>query len=583
MKSKILLLTILLVLPGLRLQSQYFYGTYGSPATDAKCMSAVSMDPGFLGLGTLMAGVNGTKLIITHTDAFGVVVCNQEHFFGNLANTPMTLTSAQIAESNMAEIVVIGTFIEPASLVEGVFFARFDAMCNLIAVNFFNWAIPLTALRLDGLYGSGTGQFYVAGQAYYNGAVGFPGTYPIALAFNSAGVNQWARVYTMGSVAGMVVQAADIEFYAPNNTLYMAGMYRTSNVAESDAFVLNLNAGTGAWIAGWRYGVTGLNRNDSFSGITTCNSTKLGGVTGLIVCGATNSMNGVHYDGWGLKINATGGILTTRVYDYAPIANQNNFFNDVMERVTQLAAPTYTYFFTGWVIGGAIGLDDAHVVKTNEVLGMPNHYTYGTVGLNEQGEFIAKQDPSLGAGGNGMYVFSTSHTAPGNRDFMLVGAYYNGVTHTGCPEVQAVTNSPVGPPLLADLYAQELDSLIPTSGVDLPPYSVAANIICPDSGAVPGGSNGKMFSEAQLAAEMIRIEAASGVRNLSAISIHSTNSGMANVTVTAITGQILFRAEMKLEEGANSLPTTGDIPAGIVIVSVTTQQGNSIVRKVLLQ
>jgi hypothetical protein len=357
------------------------------------------------------------------------------------------------------------------------------------------------------------------------------------------------------------------------------GSYRTAAGALADGFMFRADPATGNPLNGLRYGTN--NTEDYFTGITTSTSIALGGVTGLMISGSSNSRAVIpaNMDCWGMKINNAGGVLGSRLYDYSPTANRDNYSHDVIERRNSVGVPTY--FYTGYVRGGIFGNNDVHVVKTDDLMASTGNYTYGTP-LSEIGE-MSTANNNLGIGGfAGLGIYSTVSQGAPDRDFLLVKTYFNGVTQ--CNSSLNPPNTNNGPGILADLAVTPVNSVGLVGSVFTGP-SAANNILVCNNFTVGGGSNAKTAEGDDANAQdfNIDINAVSGVSNLSAITLSATESVNATVEVVNLLGATLFRSEMKLNEGNNTLPGTGDLATGIVVVRVIAENGMVFTKKVLIQ
>lgn len=573
MKTKIFILTMLCSLLGMNLSAQYFYRYYGDAGTDVALSCGANTSA--MGPGHLMAGISGTRLLVTRTDVAGNPVFNNYYSINNAAGAAMTLTSVQITEANATSIVLIGTWRDGGS--EGFFFLRLSNAGALQVLTCYRWTLAtVTNLTVRGMFNSAGARFYVAGACQYTSG-GISPTLPVGAAFDLAGACNWARIYsTPGNT--IVMQGEDVELYAPNNSLYMVGSYRTAATAVGDAFVIRLDPANGNSFNGARYGTTAS--EDTYTGITTCNSANIGGVTGLMISGTTNARAG-NQDCWGVKINAAFTVLRSNVYDYTSGPNRDNSSSDVLER-RHPTTGVFTYFFTGSVRGGVFGASDVQVVKTDDLLAGVGDYTYGTAGIDEFG-VIAGQDNNLAVAGQaGLAVYATVFQTAANRDFLLVKTYFNGQTQ--CNRSLNIATTFQGPGILADLAATPVNS-VGAINCSLAGPSGAGNVLVCTAAAVAGGSNAKTAegSDESIADFNMEIKAVSGVSNLSAITVSATESVKATVEVSSITGQLLYRGEMDLSLTGTQLPNTGELPAGVIVVKVTAENAVMASRKILLQ
>lgn len=530
-----------------------------------------------MGIGHLMAGVNGTTLQVVRTDVAGVPAFNN-YYTINIGAMALNLTSVQITERSATSMILIGTFQDPASLAEGFFFLDLNAAGALNNLTCWRWTGPgVTAMTVQGMFNSGNARFYVVGSATYT-AGGATSIVPVGAAFDAAGANIWARLYP--TFVNTTMRAGDVELYAPDGRLYMVGFHTAAGAGFSDAFMVPLDPANGNPLTPVNlYG--GPNTNESFSGVTTCNSVTAGGQVGLLMGGSSNIRAAVpqNYDGWILKANGNGTVLASNLYDYSPVANADNFGVDIVERRTPAGA--YTYFLGGWVIGGFYGANDMHVVKTNDVFTSIGNYTYGSALVETLEQLTVNNATGIGAFA-GLGVYGTQTTSAANRDFLLAKTYFNGVTQ--CNWSSHPVNTTPGPGFYTTTTIDVINSVGSMVVTLSAPTAVAFGTHC-NAISVAGGSNAKTAegSDEALADFMLEIQALSGVSNLSAITVTATESVKATVEVTSITGQQLYRGEMDLNHSGTQLPNTGELPAGVLVVKVVAGNGIAVTKKVLLQ
>jgi hypothetical protein len=585
MKIKIGLLALILSLLAPQGFSQFYYKTYGDLSdVPLQCGTNTPLITGIPILsGHAMAGSEGARLHVVRTNNAGIPFFNQYYTITGPTGGIVKITSVQITEANSTTLVLIGSFSDAGN--EGLFFLSLNPAGGLITLRTYLWTSGVvTNLRVNGMFNAGGTRFFVAGKTQVL-VGGINTVIPIAASFSLAGASNWGFMYYPG-LGGIQMEGADIEFFTGGGVsqLYMVGSFR--GPALTDGFVFSIDPSLG--------GPTSLvslygtfNTNESFSGVTTCNSTTLGGVTGLMISGTSNARPTVpaNLDIWGIKIDPAFNVLGSQLYDYSHFPNRDNFANDVVER--RRAPGIFTYFFTGTVKGGFFGLNDINVVKTNDLLvsTLPfGNFTYGTSALNESGEMATVK--SLTGINGGLIVFGTAATSPLNRDFIMEKSYFSG--HNTCNSRVDLPNTNPGPGLLNTFQIGQINSLvgIVSTLTILPTLPNFTYCFSPSLPAWTGASNLKTTDDEEIdefAELAFDIHAISGVNNLSAITLSPTESVNATVEVVNLLGETLFHSEMKLGEGNNTLPNTGDLATGILVVRVITENGVVFSQKVLIQ
>lgn len=578
MKAKCLLIALLFALCFTGANAQYFYHLYGTGGGLVPLTGGVSTYPALLGNGTLQTGWAGAQVQVTLTDAFGNWTINNIYELRTGAGVPMPVKSAVIAESNTPGIMVFGTYIDPGSQLEGIFCLMINGAGVITGTTFHQWAGPIVSqMEFKKVFGTGGATFFAVGKGYVGGPA--PGDVVMVVRFNVAGGVVWSGTYRETGTAAYL-QGEDGEVFVVNGDLYVVGSYESVPGAPKDGFVLQLSAATGAYINGIRVGGLLIGGPDDgiFTSVTTYRPTpNFNG--GLLVGGYSDSRAGANYDAWGVKIRPNLTVFQSQLYDYAAIPNQNNYCYDVLERKTP--AGPYTYFFAGTVAGGSMGLDDIHVVKTDDNMASLMHFTYGTAMLNEEGAYICDQDPANPVGSPGLFVLGTGVQSAVDEDFLAIGAYYNGIT--ACNAAFANAAQFLGPSLVNNLPSQRMGTLNPVNATAVYIQCVTDLTIC-SAGAVGGGSNAKRAEGENLESEVaLDLSAVAGLRDLSAICIESSEAVNAEVVVTDLLGAELYRAVLSLRSGKNPLPSAAVVSAGILVVKVTTEAGLMRAEKLLIQ
>ena len=350
-------------------------------------------------------------------------------------------------------------------------------------------------------------------------------------------------------------------------------------MSDAVAFAVDATTGTPASLAS-RYGTN--NTSETFSGITTCNSTVLGGVTGLMVSGTSDARPTTpqNTDIWGVKLDVGLNVLGSKLYDYSPFADRYNTGNDVVERFWPTSQ--YTYFFTGSVRGGSIGLNDINVIKTDASLNSVGNFTYGTPTNNEFGE-MAQVRSGMGVQ-NGLIVFGSETNSGTNRDFVMAKSYFNGPIICNASQGTPLNTNP-GPGFLSSFQYGRFNSVSgsPASLIVLPTVPFFTYCI---TNFVGGGSNFKTTeNEEELSAEFeeelqVNISYSCCERSLSAVSLESNQPSKAEVLVTDLLGKVIYRGTQYLQQGAIKLPEAGELAGGIILVSVTTETGMVFMKKI---
>ncbi len=581
MKTKLFFLMLGFQLISSVLLSQYYYRTYGD-FTDIPLScgaKATLMSPA----GQLMAGVQGPNLHVVRTNVGGVPSFNRYYSIPNSAGTPMNLTSVQITEANASTMVLIGSFEDAG--VEGLFFLSLNPSGLLVNLRVYRWNLGIVAkLKVNGMHNFSGTRFYVTGSANATGGGAISG-YPFAAEFLLTGINTWAYLYSPGSSAGFTIQGNDIERFNTTSgpQLFIVGAMTAFPGALSDAIAFTVDPATGTPISLVnRYGTN--NTTDGFTGITTCNSTILGGVTGLMVSGSSDSraVAPQNMDIWGVKLDEGLNVLGSNLYDYSPDANRFNTANDVVERFWPTSQ--YTYFFTGSVRGGSIGLGDINVIKTDASLTSVGNFTFGTATLDESGE-MAQVRAGMGTQ-RGLLVFGSSSASSSNRDFIMAKSYFNGAI--SCSDSQATPNTFLGPGLLSSFQHGNFNSISGSPSPLMVFPTVPFATVCATSSS-PGGSNFKTSeNEEESWAELedgnlVNIKYACCERNLSSISIQANEATRAEVLVTDMLGKVLFDGMQVLQPTPYTLPNLGELPPGIILVKVTHESGEVFIKKILFQ
>lgn len=543
-------------------------------STDVPLNGAVQVNEIYAG-GDLRAGANGTRLHITLSELLGGVLFDRQYTILNASGTTLQLTSAQVAEASPTEIISFGTYRDPITLSEGFFVVKLGPDGTWISGAAYKWSVPgVTDLAFRGIFDAGLSGYFLVGEARYSGPGG-TGISAMAAHFDASGANVWAKIYP--SIPGDVSRGADVEFFNLTE-LYMVGTITSNGSTHPDGFMLRLNPATGMPMGPInRYG--GSDTDEFFTGITSSTSTTVGGTTGLLISGSSNARVAFpqNFDSWLVKLSTSGVILASFLYDYSPTANLDNYGEDVLERRHPLSG-VYSIFLGGHVTGGAFGGQDMHVVKTNNSFTSTGNWTYGT-SSNEYAIRLLKQDFVPVGTSSGLKIVGTIEYAPGVHYSALYKTYFNGVTF--CNRGQSVPNTFGGPIARSTGQCSGILNLSPETIV-LGTYSVASSYIICWGFSIPGGSNAKNEESADSPNDEVRIYSLPGTRDLSAIQIESSMEGTAEVSVTDLRGAVIFRAQIELNEGVNSLPSQAALPAGVVVVKVITDEGGVWSEKVLI-
>jgi len=376
-----------------------------------------------------------------------------------------------------------------------------------------------------------------------------------------AGAIVWGFTYTDALTPPSVDRAYDV-MEDPNTNMVAVVGTTTNNTNGTDAFLLYLNINTG--IPGPPMRMYGTNFSfDQFTAIEY--ATDPAGPFGYIIGGHSNANAANNIDAWALRMNNAMAINWTRLVDYQGMGVAN-FGRDVLETV---ANNVYEYYVGGYTANGVLGGPDMVVDKYSAAGGMVFQGTYG----NTSPQLLSTIDKNAV---NDITLFGQS-VGPlpifGNNDFCIFKTKANGIT--ACDYKISDWQPYDGPKENGTKSYFTKDIFTRTEGpVQFSSYrdtTICDSIYVPV--ITPKSANGKD----------LELNIYSAGETGMTVAIANAENAPAELTVTDITGRILYQAKVMLQESTTyvTLNIGGQVSNGIYLI--TLRQGAHVeTRKVLI-
>lgn len=414
--------------------AQYFQHVYGSQRTDVleSGVNANAASP----QGHIMAGytdVTGlNSLMVTRTNLNGIIAAplpvfnNRYQIFENAVARDAKGRRVVHSPAFGGRISVWGDYGSGAGTTSTRFFYTL-LMPNGAPGPIVSYGLPFPVVEAEATSmcnsTSNPANMYVCG---FVRLVAGGQRYPVVMCINGAnGAIIWANVYQVGNIDWIATDLVESP-YSPDVAL--SGHFTRPGFPSSGCFFMVAN-GTGAPTPLLvEYGTPFAGNAGGFNSIAIANN-PLPTTNGFVLGGFYNNPASGNDDSWALKVSPNGMLVEfSNLIDYT-IAGNNNYGNDIIERVNSFGA--YEYFLGGYVTNGFFGAEDDVVFKL-DFAGNPvggGQFTYGGPGNErviqlDQYNVYAPNNNGLSTYG----ITSGSFAALGVTDFYLVKSYFNGVT-----------------------------------------------------------------------------------------------------------------------------------------------------------